>query len=90
MPEYKRKLGRCKHRLEDECVQTGQKNIIYVCLRWIILPENGDKGRALWTRKWPNGLHKMHGIYRITQDSLASQEGLCPLELEMLQEITIN
>jgi hypothetical protein len=41
----------------------------------------GTGGRNLWMRKWTFGFPKMRGISRLAENRLASQEGLCSLEL---------
>ena len=41
----------------------------------------GTGVRHLWIRKWTFGFHKIHGISWLANDLLASQEGLCSVEL---------
>jgi hypothetical protein len=43
----------------------------------------GTGGRLLWVRWWTFGFHKMRGISWLADDLLASQEGLCSMELVM-------
>jgi hypothetical protein len=45
---------------------------------WLMI---GTNGRLLWTGKWSFGLHRMWGITGVAEELLASQEGLCSLEL---------
>jgi hypothetical protein len=41
----------------------------------------GTGGGLLCIRLWTFGFHKMRGISWVAQDVLASQEGLCSMEL---------
>jgi hypothetical protein len=79
-PERRRPLGRPRHRWEDNIkmdlwevgwgVQTG--------LIWLRI---GTGGGLLCIRLWTFGFHKMREISWVAQDILASQEGLCSMEL---------
>jgi hypothetical protein len=41
----------------------------------------GSGGEVLWMRCWNLGFHKMRRISRLAEKLIASQEGLCPIEL---------
>jgi hypothetical protein len=41
----------------------------------------GAGGGPLWKRRWTFGFHKIRGIYWLAENLLASQEGLCFMEL---------
>ena len=38
-------------------------------------------GRLFWMQWWTFGFHKMWGMFWVAEDILASQEGLCSMEL---------
>ena len=48
---------------------------------WLIWLSIGTGGGLLWMRWWTFGFHKMWGIFWLVEDLLASQEGLCSMEL---------
>jgi hypothetical protein len=47
-------------------------------LSWLRI---GTGGGLLWMRQWTSGFHKMRGISWLADKPLASQEGLCCMEL---------
>ena len=48
---------------------------------WIDLAEDRDRWRAVVNGEWTFGFHKMRGISWPAENRLASQEGLCSVEL---------
>jgi len=46
-----------------------------------IWPRTGTSDGLLWRRQWTFGSHKMREIYWLVEEVLASDEGLCSLEL---------
>jgi len=48
---------------------------------WLIWLRLGTGGGLLWIRKWIVGFHKMRGISWLAEIRLASQEGLCFIDL---------
>jgi hypothetical protein len=52
--------------------------VAYTELLWLGI---GTGGGLLWIRWWTLGFHKMRGISWVAEDLLASQEGLCSIEL---------
>jgi hypothetical protein len=47
-------------------------------LSWLRI---GTGGGLLWMRQWTSEFHKMRGISWLAEKLLASQEGICSMEL---------
>jgi len=53
---------------------------------WIDLAQDRDRwGGLLWMRLRNFGFHKMRGIFWLDEELLASQVGLCPVDLGSLR-----
>ena len=89
-PEGRRKLKRPRRRWEDNIKmdfrEFGWGGEAWTGSIWLII---GTGGRLLWIRGWTFGFHKIREISWIAEDVLASQEGLCSMELLIynIQEI---
>jgi hypothetical protein len=54
----------------------------------LIWLRKGTCGGLLWKRYWTSGFHKMRGISWPSEELLASQEGLCSMELVIPRQNT--
>ena len=76
-----RAFGRPRRWWEDN-IKMVLKEIDWGEWAWIgsIWPRTGTSDGLLWRRQWTFGSHKMREIYRLVEELLASQEGLCSVE----------
>jgi hypothetical protein len=80
-PEGKRPLGIPKRRWEDN-IKMNLQEVGGGCGDCIELAQDRDRWRALVSMVKPVGFHKNAGNFLTTcKDWLASQEGLCSMEL---------
>jgi hypothetical protein len=78
-PGGRRPLGRPRRRWEDNIKIDLQE--VGWGMDWIELAQDRDRWRALVNAVMNLRVHKMLGISRLAEKLLASQEGLCSLEL---------
>ena len=79
---YASPLGRPRRRWEDK-IKIDIREVGWGWGAWTrsIWLRTGTDGWLLWMRQWTFGLHKMRVIAWVAEVLLASQEGLCSMEL---------
>jgi hypothetical protein len=79
-PEGRRLLGRPRRRWEDNIIMDLQE--LGWGVDWIELAQDRDRWRAVVNAVMNLRFHKTRGISRLAEKLLASQEGLCSMELD--------
>jgi hypothetical protein len=79
-PEGRRPLGRPRRRWENN-IQVALLEVGWVGMNWIELAQDRDRWRAVVNGVTNYGFHKVRGISSLAEKLLASQEGLCSMEL---------
>jgi hypothetical protein len=87
-PEWKRPLGRPRHRWVDninnikvDLREREREREVGVVWTWLIWLRIGNSGGLLWKRKWTFRFHKMLGSSSVAAQLAASQEGLSSMKL---------
>ena len=85
-PEGKRRCVRPRRRWEDNIKIYSQVVgwVAWTASIWLMIRTNG---RLFWMRQRIPGLHKMRRISWLPKDRLASQEGLCSIELLIINPL---
>jgi hypothetical protein len=79
-PEGKRPLGRSRHRWEDN-IKMDLHEVGWGGMDWTDLAQDRDRWQVLVNAVMNLQVHKMLRIFGLAEDLLASQEGLCSMEL---------
>jgi hypothetical protein len=79
-PEGRRPLGRRRRRWEDN-IKMDLREVGWRARTGLIWLRTGTGGKLLWIRLWTFGFHKMWRISWVALNVLASQEGLCSMQL---------
>jgi hypothetical protein len=79
-PEGNRLLGRPRSRW-DENIRMDQRKYGRKVWTGFICFRIGTSGRLLWRRQWTFGFHKRLRTSWLAEWLLASQEGLCPIDI---------
>ena len=77
--EGKRPLMRPMRRWEDN-IKMNIQEVGWGAMDWMELARIETDGGHVWLRYWTFGFHKIWGISWLSENLLASQEGLCAME----------
>jgi len=81
VPEGRRPLMRPRHRLGELKIKMDLQELGYGGMDWIYLNQNRDRWPILVKVAMNRRFHEIQGMSLLKETLLASQEGLCSLEL---------
>jgi len=85
---YQSFVGKHRHRWEDN-IRMELGGIMWEVFDWIHPAQEMNQLWALWTRQWIFGFYKRREIYWLAEWPLASQKGLCSMEVIFISFLSL-